>query len=187
MALKLAGSDQATNIVYFSRPCQYVDLSLERNCDQKYWTSHRFSNEVLASYDQALDSIKHQFNATGFHLVGFSGGGAIAALLAARRPDILSLRTIAGTLDHVALNRARRVSPLSGSLNPISVAQKLKTTPQIHYSGGNDSVVPSWVSQAFAKAVGRGTCVNTHIVSRAGHWEGWLPVWKTLSREIPNC
>lgn len=187
MALKLAGSDQATNIVYISRPCQYVDLSLERNCDQKYWTSHRFSNEVLSSYDQALDSIKHQFNATGFHLVGFSGGGAIAALLAARRPDILSLRTIAGTLDHIALNKARRVSPLSGSLNPISVAQKLKATPQIHYSGGNDSVVPSWVSQAFAKAVGQGTCVNTHIVSRAGHLEGWLPVWKTLSREIPNC
>ena len=187
LALKLAGLDQASNVVYFARPCQFVELSQERYCNKKYWTSHRFSKEVLSSYNQALEQIKKKFNPSGFHLVGFSGGAAITALLAAERSDVLSLRTIAGNLDHVALNRARRVSPLSGSLNPISVALKLKATPQIHYSGGNDRIIPGWVAQAFAKAVGRGPCVNTRIIPRASHLEGWLAVWKSLSREIPKC
>jgi dienelactone hydrolase len=187
LALKLAGLDQASNVVYFARPCQYIDLSQERYCNKRYWTSHRFSKDVLSSYNQALEQIKTKFNPTGFHLVGFSGGAAIVALLAAQRSDVLSLRTIAGNLDHVALNRARKVSPLRGSLNPISVAHKLKATPQIHYSGGNDEVVPGWVSQAFVRAVGRGKCVIARTIASASHLEGWLAVWKTLNREIPVC
>ena len=187
LALKLAGLDQDSNVVYFARPCQFVDLSLERYCNKRYWTSHRFSKEVLSSYNQALDQIKEKFNAKGFHLVGFSGGAAIAALLAAERSDVLSLRTIAGNLDHVALNRAREVSPLRGSLNPISVASKLKAIPQIHYSGGKDKVIPGWVAESFVRAVGRGPCVSTRTISRASHLDGWLPVWKTISRKIPKC
>ena len=40
--------------------------------------------------------------------VGYSGGAAVAALVAGRRSDIVSLRTLSGYLDHVALNRARK-------------------------------------------------------------------------------
>ncbi len=187
LALKLAALDRAERVLYLARPCQYVELSTERNCDQKYWTGHRFSQQVVASYNQALDRIKKEFKVSGFHLIGFSGGGAIVALLAAQRSDILSLRTIAGNLDHVALNKFRRVSPLTGSLDPIAIAPKLKNLPQIHYAGGQDSVVPSWVSQAFVRAVGASPCVSVKIVPDASHLEGWLRMWRSHSRDIPKC
>ena len=38
----------------------------------------------------------------GIHLIGYSGGGAIAVLTASRREDVLSVRTIAANLDHSA-------------------------------------------------------------------------------------
>ena len=187
MLLKLAIADQAKNIIYIARPCQYVKLNRERSCHRRYWTSHRFSEEVIPSYMQAFEMFRKIYGNKSFHLVGYSGGGAIAALLAVRRSDILSLRTIAGNLDHAALNKARRVSPLSGSLNPIFVAHKLKSLPQIHYAGSDDTVVPEWVGKSFESAVGGGMCVKTRIVSGAVHTDGWLPAWKSLSREIPRC
>ncbi len=187
MGLQLATSDGAQNVIYFARPCQYVDLTRETSCHQKYWTSHRFSSDVLSSHSQALDIMKEQFSLDGFHLVGFSGGGAIAALLASQRNDVLSLRTVAGNLDHVALNKARRVSPLSGSLNPMTDAQKLQNLPQIHYSGNQDTTVPSWVAQGYVNAVGNSNCARTQIITGASHTDGWLPAWRELSREIPAC
>ncbi len=54
---------------------------------------------MVNSIHKTLDQIKTRYNASGFNLIGYSGGGAIAALVAADRNDILSLRTVAGNLD----------------------------------------------------------------------------------------
>ena len=187
MLLVMATMDDAKNVIYIARPCQYIDLSEEEICDDKYWTSHRFSEVVISSYVQILDGITEKYDSEGFHLVGFSGGGAIAVLLAARRTDVLSLRTIGGNLDHAALNKAKRVTPLRGSLNPIAVAGMVKLLPQIHYIGSEDKVVSAWVSSAFVKAVGGGTCAKKILISGVGHADGWLGVWRQLSRDIPRC
>ena len=60
------------------------------------------------------------------HLVGFSGGVAIAVMLTADREDIRSLRTIAGNLDHVSLNNFKKMSALSGSLDTMDYANRTK-------------------------------------------------------------
>jgi len=187
VALKLAAVDDSENILYLGRPCQYVDINYEQDCANKYWTSHRFSQEILDSYDQALSKISNKINGARFHLVGFSGGGAIATLLSEEREDIATLRTIAGNLDHAALNNSRKVSQLSGSLNPISIAIKLQKMPQIHYSGGADKTVPSWISTLFSKAVGTSSCVQTITVPGATHIDGWAPYWATKSAQLPSC
>ena len=186
-ALILAAADPAESVVYLARPCQFVDLRNERNCSDKYWSSHRFAEEVISSYDQVLNRIKKSARGTKFHLVGYSGGGAVAVLLAARRDDIKSLRTVAGYLDHVALNEAKGVAPLWGSLDPIKVAASLAGVPQVHYSGGRDKVIPRWVSKSFMKMVGDSVCARSVTVDQAGHESGWKEFWRLESGTKPAC
>ena len=187
LGLKLATLDGSKSVLYLGRPCQYRAITPQSNCSQKYWTSHRSAKEVVASYHQGLDELKRRFGFKGFHLVGFSGGGTIVALLAADRRDVRSLRTVAGNLDHVALSKAHRVPVLHGSLNPIHIASTLRSLPQIHYSGGADRVVPPWVATHFAQAAGEGKCLKTQVIREATHLSGWLPIWERLSAIIPRC
>lgn len=65
-----------------------------------------------------MDALKQRFGATRLTLVGYSGGAAVAALLATRRNDVARLVTVDGNLDHRAWTAHHRVTPLTGSLNP---------------------------------------------------------------------
>ncbi|WP_169545772.1 alpha/beta fold hydrolase [Sneathiella aquimaris] len=187
IALKLARLDPSPTVIYLARPCQYVDLRSEINCTSKYWTSHRFAPEIIDSYDQALTRLKTNLNVTGFRLVGFSGGGAIVALLSARRNDISSFRTIAGNLDHDTLNREKRVSKLSGSLNPKNHAAQTSHIPQIHFVGDRDAIIPEWVAKSYAEAAGNPRCVRYQVIHDVDHTNGWERVWRTLSSHLPEC
>ena len=187
MLLGLAGLDPKQNLIYLARPCQYIAFEYSQKCHPHYWTSHRYSEEVVLTYMEVLDFLQREFSTSGFHLVGYSGGGAIVALLASRRNDVLSLRTISGNLDHVRLNAEKRVSPLTGSLNPIDFAKSLKNIPQIHFSGMKDEVVPVWVARSFVKTVGGSECVRAQSVRGASHLVGWNEVWENLSTLIPSC
>jgi hypothetical protein len=118
--------------------------------------------------------------------VGYSGGGAVVAMLAAKRKDIASIRTVAGYMDHVALNRDVKVSQLIGSLDPIKAAPRLKTVPQIHYSGKKDKRIPGWVLKNFRNAVGTSNCITLRRVN-ATHEEGWEEIWERAWPKIPTC
>ncbi|WP_167730690.1 alpha/beta hydrolase [Terasakiella sp. SH-1] len=187
LALKLAVQDSGTTIFYLARPCQYVDLKKEPYCKNAYWTNARFAAEVIDSFDQAFTLIKKKTKNEGFHLVGFSGGGAIATLLAAKRTDIKSIRTIAGNLDHVSLNAYRKVSALNGSLNPMNIVGDIQAIPQIHYSGSEDKVVPQWIATNFLRKANNANCMSTHLVSGAAHMQGWEEAWSLLHRQYPEC
>ena len=186
LVLRLAALDRGDNVVYLARPCQYVDLEAERHCGTPYWTGKRFAEEVIAAVDEAVGAIAATSKSTEIHLVGYSGGAAVAALVAARRQDIGSLRTVAGYLDHVSLNRAQKVSPLTESLDPIQAAPGLSSVPQIHCSGRGDKVVPSWVTRNFTQAVGNDRCASIRIVD-ATHREGWEGIWSQLESVMPSC
>ena len=186
LVLRLAALDRGDNVVYLSRPCQYVDLSAELYCGIPYWTRKRFAEEVITSVNEAVGAIAQNSKSTEIHLVGYSGGAALAALVAARRQDVGSLRTLAGYLDHVSLNRVRNVDQLLGSLDPIEIAPRLKSVPQIHYSGRGDKVIPSWVIRNFIQAVGSVRCTSIRIVD-ATHREGWEGIWSKLESVMPSC
>ncbi len=189
VALKLAAVDTSDAVFYLARPCQYVTFGTESLCAQRYWTSHRFAPEILTSYHNILDTIKTAYDAKGFHLVGFSGGGAIATLLSQAREDVVSLRTVAGNLDHVALHNHHKVNQLHpASANPYDQAGALVDMPQIHYSGGKDRVIPSWISYRFARKFAASHCIKTHIVPGATHTgDAWQEAWKSLHHTRPEC
>lgn len=188
VALHLSSRDKTDNVAWLARPCQYSGL-LDKSvpCDAAYWTDKRYAPEVAAAYGAALDEIKRRYDITGFNLVGFSGGGTIAAIMAGSRDDILSLRTVAGNLDHRAHSAFHGVSPLEGSLNPPEFAGKLATVPQVHFIGGQDNVVPPAILHSYLQAVGESSCVQYQFIQEAAHEEGWVDKWPDLMKIMPVC
>lgn len=173
LALKLAIKDSG-NVAYLARPCQYATSSL---CERKYWTSARFAPEVLASMDQAISEIKAHMQAQKLILIGYSGGGAIATLIASRRNDVVRLITIAGNLDPVAWTQLHNVSPLTESLNPKDEWQSLVHIPQLHLVGGKDQIIPVEVAQSYQAAFPNSNKPEIRIIPSFDHHCCWLEEW----------
>ncbi len=187
MALKLAELDPAKNVTYLARPCQYTRMSNGSVCGKKYWTSHRFAPEVIEAMDHALDDVKQRHQITGFNLIGFSGGGNIAALLVAKRGDVLSLRTVAGNLDHQLQSQIHNVSSMPYSLNAKDVAHQISDVPQIHLIGGDDTIITEDIYESYRRAALKPECMKSYIVGGVTHINGWEALWTSLLAKIPNC
>jgi pimeloyl-ACP methyl ester carboxylesterase len=186
LGLRLAALDPSENVLYVARPCQYTPMETDRRCNEVYWTDKRFAEEVVASVNQAIDQALRS-SGSGVRLVGYSGGGAVAALLAARRSDVIDLRTVAGNLDHVTLNRHHDVTPQRGSLNAADVASRLARLPQLHLIGERDSVVVPVVAESYLRRTGATGCVTLRRIAGATHAEGWTDVWPRIVRERVAC
>jgi hypothetical protein len=188
IALRLAAVDPADNVIYLARPCQYSKMAdSTQPCSSDYWTKKRFAPEVLDAMNKALDDIKKDKNISGYHLIGYSGGGGVGALLTAQRHDILSLRTVAGNLDHVLLTQNHHVSPMEGSLNPRDFAQKTRAVPQLHFIGGDDAIITPDIYQSFAAAAGATSCIHKVLIESASHESGWVEHWPQLLQQPVTC
>lgn len=186
LGLQLAALDPSPNVVYLARPCQFTVRSKNPTCGVPYWTGKRFAPETVASMNQAIDQVSARAPGQKINLVGYSGGGAMAVLVAARRQDVASIRTVAGNLDHAEVNRIAKVSPLSGSLNAIDVARQVEKVPQIHYSGAADTVVPPAIAERFRMAA-QSPCVAVRAVPGASHETGWREYWGRVVNTPPVC
>lgn len=182
LGLALAARDPAPNVIAIARPCMYVDLSRQPSCRIETWTDGRFDQSAIAAIDQALTQLKPANMRV--HLVGYSGGAAIAAALAARRQDVVSLRTVAGNLDPAAITRFHRVSPMPTAIDIAAMAPALAAMPQRHFMGTKDTVIPAFVIKQFAKNAGRCAAVSRVV---ATHGEGWTEQWPALLRMPLPC
>jgi hypothetical protein len=175
IALRLALAHPSGQAIYLARPCQFLLLENFR-CQRKYWTNGRFSPEVVASLMQALDLLKSQLSVQSFILVGYSGGGTLAALLAARRQDVLQLLTISSVFDTVTWSDQLRLTPLNDSHNPIIEKAKWAHIPQRHLVGDHDRVIPAsflyWQqSQLY------GPNIDWVVLPGFTHQCCWVAVW----------
>ncbi|MFA5068561.1 MAG: alpha/beta hydrolase [Candidatus Omnitrophota bacterium] len=183
LVLRLAAVDAHKNTAYLARPCQYISEKEEKRYDSKYWSHARFSREVIDSMNEAVDILKRQSGSSHILLIGHSGGAAVAVLIAARRDDISGLITIAGNLDHKAVNYHHKVSQLESSLNPIDYGRKIAGIPQRHFAGSEDKIVPVGIIEGFARASGDNNCDTVTIVDGCGHNDGWVEKWQQLLSE----
>lgn len=176
MLLKLAILDDRPNVVYIARPCQYTPLEQSPKCQQVYWTDKRMAEEIITSVNGAIEAISKEKDVS---LVGFSGGGGVAVLIAARNKHVKNIITIAGNLDHIAFNKHHNATPMTGSLNPIDYAEQISHIPQLHLSGGKDKRVPSFIAISYvAKSAAKNVLQKTII--NAEHMKGWEEVWPKL-------
>lgn len=187
LALQLAERDTHSDVVYIARPCQYTSHALDPHCIPQYWSSHRYAPEVIQAFHETLDQIKLKTQKTHLYLIGFSGGASIAALLAIERKDIICLTTIAGDLNHEALSQHHRTTPLTHSLNPITIAAQLKSLPQYHFSGAQDKIVPSKIAKEFANAVNDPACVRVQVFPNVKHHKGWLELAEIICTVKMQC
>ena len=179
VGLKLALANSGGNAAYLARPCQYTDTEA-RGCSQRYWTGQRFAPEVIEASDIALDALKARFSARQLTLVGYSGGGAVAALLAARRNDVKRLITVAGNLDHAAWTRLHHIEPLTGSLNPVDARDALNGIRQWHFAGGKDKVVPPSLVESFANHFPDDQRPSVFVEPEYDHACCWVENWPRL-------
>jgi hypothetical protein len=186
IGLALAAADPAPNVAYLARPCQYLDLHIHP-CDRAYWSGKRYAEEVIRSENEALDELMRKAPGQPIHLIGYSGGAAVAVLLAARRKDVASLRTVAGNLATEAVNRQHQVSAMPGSLDPIDAAALLAGLPQIHFIGSADSTIPAFVATDFTARTNSGACARVVRVEGVTHDVGWSERWPALLGQIPAC
>jgi dienelactone hydrolase len=177
-ALLLARKDDSSAVAYLGRPCQYVTGDA---CSSKCWTTGRFSESVLRAESGLVDAAKSLTGARHVVLIGFSGGGAVAALLAAQRTDVLALVTVCGNLDHALWTAIHEVTPLSGSLNPAEYAARLSSLPQVHFVGGADANIPRQVTDSFVSRLAPGAPVTVRVVPGLEHGgEAWAEAWPRL-------
>lgn len=206
IGLKLAAQDDSRNVIYLARPCQYpektkqiwtayhnpgeVDIEtgkVKEDCNPAYWTDKRVAPEVIASYEDALNYYKNEYNIPSFEVIGYSGGAAVAAILAAERTDITSLRTVAGNLDHTAFTNLHGVSPMAGSLNPVDYAAELAEIPQRHFIGQRDDVITPVVYESYAQNIADKRCLSVTLVERADHLTGMVEQWRDLLGQSVEC
>ena len=183
MVLELATHDYRSNIIYIARPCQYEAINMDHYCNNSYWTTKRMSDEVVNSINVAIKTLTHN---QPVDIIGYSGGGGIAVLVAERNKQIRSIITIAGNLDHVAFNQYHKVRPMIVSLNPIDVATKVRNIPQVHYTGGEDKIVPAFIADKFVQTA-NSPCVRQAILPNVSHDSGWDKSWNYILSTPVTC
>lgn len=149
LILALMQQDKAPAIL-LGRPC-YYGLSNLNTCDNKYWTSHRYAKEVVESMTQVLNSwlLKHQYNEVV--LIGYSGGGALAILMADKVNAVSTVVTVAANLDVTKWSEFHGYSALAQSMNPADEKMLNMTIKQIHFAGKDDEIVPSFIIKEYAE------------------------------------
>jgi pimeloyl-ACP methyl ester carboxylesterase len=186
VGLELAVADPSPAVLYLGRPCQYVTPSEERGCGPQYWSNDRFAPEVIEAVNHAIDQARVRVGAGRVVLIGYSGGGAVAALAAARRSDVAAWATVAAPLDHAAWTRWHDVSPLDGSLNPVDEAARLAGLAQIHFVGAADDVVPAAIVRGFLEREGPDLANRLVVLPGVDHYCCWAERWPDLRPLIPS-
>lgn len=176
-SLALAAADPAPAVAYLGRPCQYLERESLAQCPSAYWTERRFAPEVVDAYDSALTQLKSMFGAGKIVLIGYSGGGVIAALLAGRREDVAALITVAAPLAVAEWVKWHGISALTGSLDPAEAGEAGAPLPRgVHFAGADDKTVPTTIVARFVQLRGG----RMEIISGFDHACCWTRDWKSL-------
>ncbi len=173
---------EAGPAAYLARPCQYPDHlgSAAAPCPSALWTDARYGDDAVRALDIALDRLKAETGAARLTLVGYSGGGALAVLLAADRRDVTRIVTLGAVLDHAAWTAHHGVSPLARSRNPVDVAARTAGVPQLHVWGGDDKIVPAATARRFRDALPVGAAARFVVLPGVDHDCCWAEAWPTL-------
>lgn len=175
--LKLMALDNQPS-VYLGRPC-YFGLSTEPACHTDLWTNRRYSQEVVNSMVAALHNIIAK-NQTVV-LMGYSGGGTLAMLMAESLPNVTALITLAGNLDIDAWTQLHGYSPLTGSLNPVGRAPLRKRINQWHIAGGKDDNMPA---EYIKRALQHQPAAQFLVRPQHNHYCCWEKEWAGILNSL---
>lgn len=178
VALTLMQIDPAPTL-YLGRPCYF---GLQRNCTPDMWTRERYSETVVRELSDALEGYLDEFGFKGsLTLIGYSGGGTLAMLMASTLAGVDTLVTVAANLDTARWTRIHGYSALTNSLNPATQAPLPKRINQIHLVGGSDKNVPAEIVEG---AVSRQSNAVLIRYPEFTHDCCWVEVWPEILDRI---
>jgi hypothetical protein len=178
LGLALALADPGPDVLYLARPCQFLPGPPPDRCRPELWSTERYGEAVVAATDEAIDRLAG--HARRLTLIGHSGGGAVAVLVAARRSDVVQLVTVAANLDHERWTDLHDVTPLTGSLNPADAATAVQNIPQVHFAGGRDRIVPAVVVESFLERMSDRDRAVLRVEPEFDHACCWVAAWPRL-------
>jgi hypothetical protein len=132
--------------VLVGRPCYH---GITTGCPASLWTTARYSEAVVASMAAAIARVLSEGNHPTATLIGFSGGGAVAVLVAERLSAVTHVVTIAANLDIRAWTDRHGYTPLHDSINPADIVGTRSGLRHLHLTGGNDVNVPPALQQSL--------------------------------------
>jgi pimeloyl-ACP methyl ester carboxylesterase len=177
-ALQLMMSDPRPSL-YLNRPCYGLDR-MPANCTADLWTGGRYSAVVVDAMRSALDQLGRKFPGKSWLLIGHSGGGSLAVLIAQGRTDVAGLITLAANLDIDAWTRHFGYLPLAQSLNPATMPQLPDGILRWHYAATRDHQVPSTL---IAEAAQRDSHAR-FILLEGDHECCWQHHWPHIPQEM---
>ncbi|MFK8083273.1 MAG: alpha/beta fold hydrolase [Granulosicoccus sp.] len=171
--------------VYLGRPC-YNGSSNEPGCDSSLWTSARYSQTVVESMASAIRALSKRHKATELWLIGHSGGGTLAMLLAQQLPRVTRIVTLAGNLDPDAWTSHHRYIPLYSSLNPAKAPDLRSDIWQWHLIGGRDTVIPPQLIRPVIMGQPSASGIEFSGFNHGCCWAGiWPEVLQALADDKP--
>jgi pimeloyl-ACP methyl ester carboxylesterase len=168
--------------LYLGRPCYFGVVG--PRCDARVWTHERYSESVVESMAEALRAALEPSGSPRIVLIGHSGGGVLAVLLAHRLPRVAAVVTIGANLDVARWTARHGYSPLAGSLDPTRLppATRVPPVPEFHYIGSDDRVVLPGELREYAR--GR---AGVEVIEWPGfdHACCWGEAWRDILAALP--
>lgn len=140
-------------VAWLARPCQFT-RARDPACTANVWSRDRFGEAALAAADAGVTALRNQAGVERVILVGWSGGGTLAAALATHRTDVAGLVTFAAPLDVQAWTSAQGLSPLPLAQPVRELATVRLEIPQVHRLGARDRTVVPEQNLAAARRLG---------------------------------
>lgn len=164
-----------TPAILVGRPC-YHGLAESEGCSPWLWTHGRYGEAVVASLASAIDRVLPGREERRLTLIGYSGGGTLAVLLAPRLRGVERVVTLAANLDVRAWADRHGYDRLSGSLDPADQPPLDPSIQQIHLLGARDRQVPP---ESIRRYLARNPNAVARVVPGFDHRCCWVEHWPT--------
>lgn len=164
--------------LYLARPC-YNGHALDAGCNNALWTQARYGAAVVDAMTQGLVDFCRRHQVRELVLIGHSGGGSLAMLLAGRLPQTRAVVTLAGNYDIDVWADYHGYLGLRDSLNPANLADS--GVMEWHVLARRDAVVPPVL---FEQRLRQRKKSRVMIID-ADHHQGWIEIWPSLLEELP--
>lgn len=181
LVLRLMAQDSVPS-AYIGRPC-YNGTSKDAGCREALWTSGRYSKTVVRSMSSVIQGLVDEHGFNEVKLIGHSGGGALAMLIAAKIKEVSHVVTIAGNLDTNGWTKHHGYSRLYTSLNPAEQPDLPVRIKQWHLLGGRDQVIPPSIVKGFIRNQKNALGSQVQNFSHGCCWES---IWESVAKGIAS-
>ena len=175
LALRLMVADPTPSL-YVGRPC-YQGFAKAAGCSPWLWTHGRYGEEVVESLTRAIARLLPPEGNRDIALIGYSGGGVLATLIAARLKGVSGVVTVAANLDIDAWADHHGYSRLTDSINPADQPPLDARIGQLHLVGADDDAVPP---DAIKRYLAANPGARVAVIPGFDHRCCWIERWPEL-------